>query len=135
MRYRTNVFAMLMVLLLVSAGYAQQNQTNPNPEKQKAAAEGSPLKVVLRVLPIYPQEAREKRIQGTVVVEAVVDRRGNVISARMINGHRIFEDAALTAIKAWRFAPATLEGLQAEQKTQIKINFLDTAPEPSAAAK
>jgi periplasmic protein TonB len=135
-KYRTSVFAMLMVLLLIGAGYAQQTPANSSPDiPQAVAAKAQPLKVIHREVPVYPPEAKSRRLMGTVVVEAVVDRQGNVVSAKMINGHKIFEDAALTAIKAWKFSPATLEGQPVEQKTRIQLNFLDTAPASSAAAK
>ena len=62
MKYKTNVFAMLTVLLLLGAGYAQ-SQTNPNPDNQKAAAEDSQLKVVHRVPPIYPKEAKANQVE------------------------------------------------------------------------
>ena len=136
MKYKTNVFAIVVVLLLVSAGYAQQAPANsPQDIPQAAAAKAPPLKVIHRDVPVYPQEAREKRIMGTVVVEAIVDRQGNVSSAKMITGLKIFEDAALTAIKGWKFASTTAEGLQAEQRIQIKLEFRDTTPPASAAAK
>jgi protein TonB len=115
---------MLIVLLLLGAGYAQQTPANSPPDiPQAAAAKLQPPKVIHREPPVYPAEARARRIMGTVVVEAVVDRQGNVISARMVNGLKLFEDAAVTAIKAWKFAPGTLEGLPVEQKVRIKLTF------------
>jgi protein TonB len=135
-KYRAIIFAILAVLLLLGAGYAQQTPPNsPQDIPQPVAAKAQPLKVIHREIPVYPQEARERRIMGTVVVEAVVDRQGNVTSARMINGLKLFEDSALTAIKGWKFAPTTPEGLQAEQKIKIQIDFRDTAPATGAAAK
>jgi len=136
-KYKADVFAVLTVLLLLlGAGYAQQNQTNTNPDDQQVASEkAQPPKAVHRQMPIYPQEAKGKRLQATVVVEAVVDKQGNVSSARMISGLKIFEDASLTAIKAWKFSPATLEGHPVEQKTQIRFEFRDYNPEASAFAK
>jgi TonB family protein len=136
LNYKTNVLAILSVLLLVTGGYAQQNQTNPSPDVPKVVSDNAqPPKAVHREPPIYPADAKAKRIMGDVVVEAVVDRQGNVSSARMISGVKLFEDAALTAIKAWRFSPATLDGQPVEQTIQVQIKFRDGSPPTSAAAK
>jgi TonB family protein len=136
LNYKTNVLAILSVLLLVTAGYAQQNQTNPSPDMPKAVSDKTqPPKVVHREVPVYPAEAKAKRLMGDVVVEVVVDRQGNVSSARMTSGLKIFEDAALTAIKGWKFSPATLDGQPVEQKTQVQLKFRDGSPPTSAAAK
>ncbi len=112
------------VLLLVGMMHPQQKQINPTPDSQKAAWEDSQLKVVHRVPPIYPPEAKAKGMEGTVVLEVVVDKQGNVAKARIISGAQIFADAALEAIKAWKFAPATSQGQAVEKTTQIKSEFL-----------
>jgi protein TonB len=126
-KYKTNVFAILAVLVLLGAGYAQQNQTNPNPDNQKAAAQDSELKVLHRVPPIYPPEAKANGIEGTVVLEAVVDKQGNVAKAKVVSGPQILADAAVEAIKAWKFAPATSKGQPVEKTTQIKVTFCENA--------
>ena len=122
MKYRTSVFAILIVLLFLSVGYAQ-SQTNPNLDSQKATAEDSPLKVVHRVPPIYPPEAKANGMEGTVVVEVLVDKQGNVAKAKIISGPKILADAAVEAIKAWKFEPATSQGRLVEKTSQIKVSF------------
>ena len=126
MKNRTSLFAMLMVLPLLGVGYAQQNQTNPNVDNQKAAVEDSHLKVVHRVPPIYPPAAKAKGIEGTVVVEVLIDKHGKLAKARIISGPEILGDAALKAIKAWKFEPATAQGQPVEETTQIKVAFCNS---------
>jgi TonB family protein len=109
-----------VVLLLVGVIYPQQNQTNPALDSQKAESAQSQLKVMQREAPIYPPEAKAKGISGTVVIEAVIGKQGDVISARVIEGDKIFWDSALTAVKAFKFKPPTSQG---QEKTTIKINF------------
>ena len=121
---KPNILMVAAVLVLVGAMYSQQNQTNPAPDSQKSSsAEPHMLKLVHREAPVYPPEAKAQDIRGTVVVEALVDKQGNVSSARVIEGDKIFSDAALTAVKAWKFEPRTLDG-QPVEKTTVKIRFL-----------
>jgi TonB family protein len=123
-RTKTDILAIAVVLLLVGVMCPQQNQTNPTLDSQRAASSGSQtLKVVHREAPVYPQEAKAKDIRDTLVVEAVVDKQGNVIKAKVGEGDKIFWDAALTALKAWKFQPATAQGQPAQKAVQIKISF------------
>jgi TonB family protein len=63
------------------------------------------------VPPVYPELARKARIQGIVIVEAIIDRKGDVIQASVLRSPGKaygFDDAALKAVKQWKFKPATL---------------------------
>jgi protein TonB len=113
---------MLIALLFLSVAYPQ-SQTNPNLDSQKATAEDLSLKVVHRVPPIYPPEAKANGIEGTVVVEVLVDKQGNVARAKIMSGPKILADAAVEAIKAWKFEPATSQGRLVEKTSQIKVSF------------
>jgi periplasmic protein TonB len=128
-KYRTSVFVILSVLLLFSAAYAQQEPAKAYSSSQPAASDDpQPPQVIHREAPVYPQEARARRLTGTVRVEGVVDKQGNVINARVIQGHKIFWNPALVAIKGWRFKPATAQGHPVEQTVQIQLEFRDKSP-------
>jgi periplasmic protein TonB len=88
-----------------------------------ADADLQPARVIHRVAPAYPPEAKDRRMYGTVVVEAMVDKQGNVGGASAINGPKVFWDSAVTAIKAFKFEPAKLKGEPIEQKVQIRFNY------------
>lgn len=123
-RSNPNILLLTVVLLLAGVMSAQLNQTNPASDSQKAAsAEPQARKVIHREMPVYPQEAKAKNISGTVVVEALIDKQGNVISARVVEGDKIFWDAALAAIKAWKFEPVTSPGQPIEKWGPVKITF------------
>jgi len=121
---KPNILVMAVVPLLGRMMSAQLNQTNPTSDSQKAASAGPQArKVIHREVPVYPQEAKANDISGTVVVEAVIDRQGNVISARVVEGDKIFWNAALAAIKAWKFEPVTSPGPPVEKTGQVKMTF------------
>ena len=68
-------------------------------------------RLIKQVKPIYPQIALTARIQGVVIIEAMTDIYGRVRSARVISGHPLLNDAALTAIKQWVYEPYILNGI------------------------
>lgn len=69
-------------------------------------------RVTHRVEAVYPEAARAARISGVVIVEAMIDTSGNVVDARVLKPLPYgLDQAALDAVKQWRFAPATKDGV------------------------
>jgi TonB family protein len=62
-----------------------------------------------KVQPAYPELARKMNLTGTVKVEIVVAPNGSVKDAKVIGGHPVLGNAALDAVRKWRFEPATAE--------------------------
>lgn len=73
----------------------------------------TPPQLLDRVLPVYPERARQARRSGRVLVEAVIDRDGRVLDAQVASPRLGFglEESALAAVRRWRFSPA-LRGSQ-----------------------
>jgi TonB family C-terminal domain len=65
--------------------------------------------VKVRVAPVYPELARKMKIVGVVRVEITVSANGSVKSARLVGGHPVLANAALDAVKRWRFETASAE--------------------------
>ena len=59
-----------------------------------------------KVQPLYPDLARKMNITGTVKVEVVVAPNGSVKEAKVVGGHPVLANAALDAVRKWRFEPA-----------------------------
>ena len=55
------------------------------------------------ILPDYPQEAIQQKIQGQVVISILVDRRGRIVRVCAVSGEKLLEDSAMKAISQWRF--------------------------------
>lgn len=66
-------------------------------------------KVKVKITPIYPDLARKLGISGVVKVEIVIAPNGTVKSTKVIGGHPLLIDAAVEAVKKWRFEPAADE--------------------------
>jgi len=79
--------------------------------------------LVREVAPQYPTLARQARIQGTVVLQAVIGKDGTVQNLRVLNGHPMLVRAAMDAVRQWRYKPYYLNGEPVEVDTQINVNF------------
>jgi len=66
-------------------------------------------KVKIRVPPTYPELARRMNISGVVKVQITVAPNGTVKSAKLVGGHPVLANAALDAVKKWRYEPAAEE--------------------------
>ena len=79
--------------------------------------------LIRQVTPVYPSLARQARIQGTVLLEAVIAKNGSIENLRVLSGHPMLSPAAIEAVKQWRYRPYSLNGEPVEVETQITVNF------------
>jgi protein TonB len=80
-------------------------------------------KLVNQVRPVYPPLARQARIQGTVRLEAVINKDGVIEELKVISGHPLLIPAAQAAVAQWRYEPTLLNGVPVEVITTIDVNF------------
>jgi protein TonB len=78
---------------------------------------------VNKVLPVYPADAKKARIQGTVVLQAVVGKDGNVENLRVLSGPSQLQQSALDAVRQWTYKPYLLNGDPIEVKTTVNVNY------------
>jgi periplasmic protein TonB len=76
-----------------------------------------------RVQPNYPALARQARITGVVVLHAIIAKDGTISQLEVISGHPLLVQAALDAVKQWRYQPEVLNGDPVEVDTTITVNF------------
>ena len=62
------------------------------------------------VMPEYPELARKNRVQGVVILEAIIGADGKVEDARVLRSSPLLDQAALTAVRAWEYTPTLLNG-------------------------
>jgi protein TonB len=79
--------------------------------------------LVYDVSPKYPPEAGRARIEGMVVLLAVIGKDGTVKDVRVKSGLPVLAQAAIEAVKQWRYRPYFLNGEPVEVDSQITINF------------
>ncbi|HEV8131129.1 MAG TPA: energy transducer TonB [Acidobacteriota bacterium] len=81
-------------------------------------------KLIYRVDPAYPPLAKQARVQGIVVLQVTVDERGSVEEVLSITGHPLLNQAAINAVKQWRYTPTYLNGAPVPVKATVTVNFV-----------
>ena len=111
----------------------------PEPSVSTASAEAHVTRIqrggevqhanlVRQVKPSYPHTAIIMRVQGAVILEAIIDREGRVENLKVLRGHPLLIPAAFEAVQQWRYRPTLLNGQPVEVLTQVTVNFSLGAP-------
>jgi periplasmic protein TonB len=79
--------------------------------------------LIRQVQPTYPVLAKEARIQGQVVLTAIIAKDGTIQKLQVVSGHPMLVPAAINAVKQWRYKPYLLSGQPVEVVTTITVNF------------
>jgi bla regulator protein blaR1 len=101
---------------------AGDSQAHP-PKQLTVSAEIMSHNLITKTIPVYPQAAKKAGIQGTVVLEAIISGEGNVESLRVVSGPQDLQQAALDAVREWKYKPYLLNGDPIEVSTTINIIF------------
>ena len=80
-------------------------------------------KKLVHVPPIYPEFARLSRIEGKVTMEAILDATGRVESLRVLSAEPLLQEAAVRAVRQWRYTPTTLNGVPVPVLMTITVVF------------
>jgi len=81
-------------------------------------------KIIDQPQPVYPRLAVIARVQGNVMMHAIIGRDGSVSELQVISGHPLLVQAALDAVKRWRYQPTLLNGEAVEVDTTITVSFV-----------
>jgi protein TonB len=99
----------------------------PDPPRQAGPVRVAQLPVAPRKIadarPLYPEIARRARVEGTVVLEAVLDPTGHVTQLRVIKSVPTLDQAALDAVRQWRYTPSVYGGQPVSVLMTITIRF------------
>lgn len=99
---------------------SRSNQAHRLPQVPQEVAEG---RLVHKVEPPYPLIARQKHIQGTVMLEAIIGKDGRIRDLKPLCGAPELVQSSLSAIRQWRYSPYLLEGNAVEVETTITVRF------------
>ena len=75
------------------------------------------------VTPIYPETARLGKIEGVVVIEAVISPAGDVVETRVLKSKPLLAEAALAAVRQWKYTPTLLNGRPVPVVMTVTVNF------------
>jgi protein TonB len=82
-----------------------------------------PATLTSRVAPTFPAIARHMGIYGAVVMSVTISPSGAVSDVRVLSGESQLRDAAINAVKQWRYKPAMLNGQPTESTAEVQVNF------------
>lgn len=80
-------------------------------------------RLISSVPPVYPQLARNQRLSGDVVIDALIDVHGNVSTMKVISGPPMLHQAAMDALRQWKYQPATLNGQAMAMHLTVTVQF------------
>jgi protein TonB len=73
--------------------------------------------------PVYPPIAIAAKSQGVVIIEAIINKEGDVVDARVLRSQPLLDQAALDAVRQWKFTPTLLNGIPVEVHMTVSVNF------------
>ena len=112
------------VMGTTGSGPVPAKAPDPTPIKRiRVPSRIAEANLVYDVAPTYPPEAGRARIEGTVVLLAVIGKDGSVQDVQVESGLSLLAQAAVNAVKQWRYKPYLLDGEQVEVASRITINF------------
>lgn len=79
--------------------------------------------LVKKIPPDYPLEAKLVRLEGTVVLHAIIDRSGEVSQVNAVSGPPLLESAAVDAVKQWQYRPYSMNGQPVDVETTVEVVF------------
>jgi TonB family protein len=80
-------------------------------------------KLIRRVEPVYPELAKQARVQGRVVLVVTVDEEGSVAEIKVRNGHPLLYEAAVSAVRQWKYSPTLLNGEPVPVVATVTVRF------------
>ena len=97
--------------------------TLPPPTPVRVGGQIKAPRKVRHVAPSYPDLARQSRIHGLVILEALINPSGSVEDVRVLRGIPLLNDAAVDAVGQWRFTPTLLNGIPVPVVMTVTVNF------------
>jgi len=79
--------------------------------------------LVSKVAPVYPTLAKNQHIAGNVVIDALIDANGRVSTTKVLSGPALLHQAAMDALKQWKYQPATLDGKPVSMHLTVTVQF------------
>ena len=80
-------------------------------------------RLIRKIQPQYPELAKETRTQGVVVLDCVIDQQGNVTQMKLVSGHPLLVQAALNAVRQWKYQPTLLNGIPVAVEMEVTVKF------------
>jgi len=108
----------------LGAGLGMTNNQPVAPAAQvEVGGDVKQARLVSSVAPVYPTLAKQQHVSGNVTVDALIDANGRVTSTKVISGPALLHQAAIDALKQWKYQPATLDGKPVAMHLSVTVQF------------
>lgn len=107
-------------------GEAEVKKEEPPPPPDKPVRVGGQIKAPKKlrdVPPVYPEVAKQARVEGVVILEATISPEGRVDDVRVLRGSPLLNDAAVNAVKSWAYTPTLLNGVPVPVVMTVTVSF------------
>ena len=108
----------------VVGGVLNQEQKEFEKGAVRAVGDIKPPRRIKAVDPVYPEIARQAQVEGVVIVEARADEKGNVEDARILRSIPLLDQAAVEAVKQWKYEPAIINGKPQKVIVTVTVRFM-----------
>lgn len=106
-----------------AASASSANPDKPQVMRVRVASGVTRGLIVKKVQPVYPQQAKYARIQGSVIMRAVINKNGDVTDLEVLDGPIELAVSAVNAVRQWKYRPYVLNGEPVEVMTTITVNY------------
>ena len=110
-------------LLLVSATSTAESSDNKIQEPIKVSGNIQESKLIKRSAPIYPELAKRNHVSGYVTLLIAIDEEGNVAGIKVLSGDPVLIDAAVAAVREWKYSPMLMDGYPVRAMGTVTVLF------------
>ncbi len=107
---------------MFGSGAARRYKAAP-PKKVNISAGVAMGMLIQKTQPIYPPIAKAARVSGTVVLQATISKTGTIENLQVVSGPAMLQQAALDAVRTWRYRPYLLNNEPVEVETTVNVIF------------
>ena len=111
------------VALRVGVGENATTETNGKSVPAEVPAKEMQERVISKVQPVYPPEAKKAGIQGKVILQAVIGKDGHVENLKVVSGPNELQQSAMDAVRHWVYKPYLVSGNAVEVTTKITVFY------------
>jgi periplasmic protein TonB len=120
---RAIVLLIFVVIFSALSTVKAQDPSGAAAPSQEATKHVTAAVLVKKVNPEYPKKARKQHLEGTVRLHAIIAKDGSVRNLEVLSGDPLLVDAALKAVRQWRYRPTQVNGSPVEVDTTIDVTF------------
>ena len=103
--------------------FGKESMPVPVGQAPRVGGQVQPARLIRSVPPVYPSLAKTNRLNGDVILDALVDEAGKVTDVSVVSGPTLLRGAAMEAVRSWKYEPAQLDGRPVSMHLTVTVKF------------